>query len=419
MSNEASLRQKKKRMKRLKGFITGKSRRAKNKAKSASQTQTRDLAPEMLSENSSVAPDDASTVYDAELDASVMGKSVSSDRASIKSTVILDPVQVILLIMDPKTRRFELLQLEFDSSMAKVSDIYTQIPKAATEDVLQNAKYTAIIDAKGNELKSDNNLSDHIKGAGVVIAVSEGYEQTLSKCASMAVPILTNAKVNKMLISSGIKPEDLPKKPEKSVKASKTTDTMTDNEAKTLEPVTEKKVETVKAKEEEKVQEEVKKEVKEVETNNDESKGYFFLGLLFALALHLFYRAHCNAKSPLQTGSTLPIGKYRHSCGLTGSFPFSFCEPKSALMEDNGILTIFEGDEAVFTLQGKVCGADEEDCIDGAVVAEDGTLLIGGEPAKSQTKPTTELTPFPFSDDVVYKVGMKAILIDNLQKIKK
>ena len=88
-------------------------------------------------------------------------------------------------------------------------------------------------------------------------------------------------------------------------------------------------------------------------------------------------------------------------------------------MEENGILTIFHGDEAVFSLHGKVCEADGEDCIDGAVVAEDGTLLIGGEPAKSQTKPTIEMVPFPFSDEVDYKTGIKAAILSNLQKIQK
>ena len=194
MPNEASLRRKRKSFKRFRGLLKTRSKREKNKAKS------RALPAEVLSENSSVVgADDASTVYDAELDASVMGKSVTSNTASMKSVAILDPVQIILLIMDPETRRFELLQLEFDSSLAKVSDIYSQIPKAATEDVLQSAKYTAIIDAKGNELKSDANLSEYIQGAGVVIAVSESYKDTLAKCATMAVPILTNTKVNKMV----------------------------------------------------------------------------------------------------------------------------------------------------------------------------------------------------------------------------
>ena len=190
----APVRGRKKRgMKRLKGLITGKSRRDKKKARQAAAS---------VSEDNSVmdGPDDASTVYGAELDASVMGKSVSSASLSTaKSTIFADPVQVILLIMDPATRRFELLQLEFDSAMAKVSDIFKQIPSAATEEVLQNATYKAIISAKGEELKRDANLSDYVTDATVVIAVPESTDETLEKCAAMAVPILTNSKVHKMV----------------------------------------------------------------------------------------------------------------------------------------------------------------------------------------------------------------------------
>ena len=193
---------KKRGMKRLKGLITGKSRREKRKAKAAAAVAATSTAgnDENVVDN---VPDDqsmASTVYGAELDASVMGKSSSSASLSTaKSTIFADPVQVILLIMDPMTRRFELLQLEFDSAMAKVSDIFKQIPTAATEDVLQNATYKAIINAKGEELKQDSNLSDYVKGASVVIAVPESSEETLEKCAAMAVPILTNSKVHKMV----------------------------------------------------------------------------------------------------------------------------------------------------------------------------------------------------------------------------
>jgi hypothetical protein len=186
---------KKKGMKRLKGLITGKSRRQmKKNAQSQSQTS--------LPDNNSIPVDtidDSSTVYGAELD-SVMEKSTSSASLSTaKSTIFADPVQVILLIMDPDTRRFELLQLEFDSAMAKVSDIYKQIPTAATEEVLQKASYKAIITAKGEELKSDSNLSDYVTGAAVVIAVPESTDASLEKCATMAAPILTNSKVHKMV----------------------------------------------------------------------------------------------------------------------------------------------------------------------------------------------------------------------------
>ncbi len=179
-------------MKRLKGFITGSSRRERRRSKLLSNA-----------DNKVEGPDDASTLYGADLDASVAGdgRSVSSASmtAAVKQSTYSDPVQVILLIMDPATRRFELLQLEFDSSLSKVSDIYTQIPEAATEEILQKTTYKAIITPKGEELKSDTSLSEFAKGAVVVIAVPESTEESLEKCAAMAVPILTNSKVHKMV----------------------------------------------------------------------------------------------------------------------------------------------------------------------------------------------------------------------------
>lgn len=199
MSSELPIVAKKKKgsMRRLKGLITGKSRRDKKKAKHAASS-----VEDTESVLSMPLPDDASTVYGADFDAqsaSASGKSVSSAQSTAKSSTVADPVQIILLIMDPATRRFELLQLEFDSALAKVSDIYKQIPSAATEELLQKASYKAIITAKGVELDSDANLSDCVDGAAVVIAIPESSNESVQKCASMAIPILTNPKVNKMV----------------------------------------------------------------------------------------------------------------------------------------------------------------------------------------------------------------------------
>lgn len=184
MSTEPVVAKKKKGLKRLKGLITGKTRKEKK------------LASSRISD----LPDDSSTVYGAEIDASVAGTSVSSSAVSAaKNTAFADPVQIILLIMDPSTRRFELLQLEFDSAMAKVSDIFKQIPTAATEEVLQKSSYKTIITPKGDELNANANLADYFTGAAVVIAVPDSSEVDAQKCANMALPILTNSKVHKMV----------------------------------------------------------------------------------------------------------------------------------------------------------------------------------------------------------------------------
>lgn len=381
------VRGKKKRgMKRFKGLL--KSRRGK---KSSNQTSTSSIP--QASNTPYVAadvPDDNSTVYEAQLDASVMGgKSVSSASLSTaKSTIFTDPVQVILLIMDPATRRFELLQLEFDSAMAKVSDIYKQIPTAATEEVLQKASYKAVITPKGEELKRDANLSDYVKGAAIVIAVPENTTESLEKCASMAAPILTNSKVHKMLISSGVKPSDLPEKPKK-VKKSVVVPTETTTKEATAEPAT-----TAVAEE------------KEASTpTKKDSSNAFILGLLFAVFAHLLYKAHTNMATPLVPGSKLPVGKTRNSCGI-----MKCNSPITMTMGQEGNLDVFKDGELVYTLTGGVCAEDNKECTDGVVVQEDGTILIGGQAAKKIRMPSAELMPWPFPEDVVIKTGLKALI---------
>lgn len=394
-------RKKKGGMKRLKGFITGQSRREKKRAKDASKSEY---------------PDDASTLYGADLDASVAGDAKSVSSASIataaaKQPVYSDPVQIILLIMDPASRRFELLHLEFDSANSKVSDIFAQIPDSATEEVLQKATYRAVITPKGEELKSDSNLSEVAERVAVVIAVPESTEESLEKVASMAIPILTNPKVHKMLLSVGIKAEDLPKKPTKK-KVEKIVE-----EPKKEEPAQPPKLieETEPLKPIDEVPVEPLKNVDVKKADEDET-SYFVVGILFAIFAHLFFKAHMSISAPLVPGSTMALGKTKNSCGLLGSVPFFPCEPKSVSLGTDGIMQVFEGDELVYSLEGSVCGADSDDCVDGLVVAEDGTLVIGGETAKATMKPTTSLSPWPFSEEVLFNTGLRQKFMKNLKK---
>lgn len=77
-------------------------------------------------------------------------------------------------------------------------------------------------------------------------------------------------------------------------------------------------------------------------------------------------------------------------------------------MGKNGVLTIFDGDKTVCTLTGNVCDSKDKDCIDGLVITENGTLLIGGATAKASDKPTVPLSPWPFSQAFGFKSVAKA-----------
>lgn len=106
-------------------------------------------------------------------------------------------LKVVLLLMDPNSRRFELLQLEFDSDKALVSDVLTQIPAAVTEEVLKKQTYGAICGSDGKEMKSDVLLSEFCKGNDVLVAVPDGVPA--SECARLAKPILNDSKVISMV----------------------------------------------------------------------------------------------------------------------------------------------------------------------------------------------------------------------------
>ena len=77
--------------------------------------------------------------------------------------------------MDPHTRRFELLQLEFDSHTATVSDITDQIAISATEPSLQGQQFdkNGLVTLKGTTLESGKKVGAYVDAgcAAIVIAV--------------------------------------------------------------------------------------------------------------------------------------------------------------------------------------------------------------------------------------------------------
>ena len=197
-SNEVEKKKKifkSKSFKRIRGFLRGESRRkkaakaARNKASKASDNRS--------------AADDASTIYGVDVDdRSVVSKTEETKSAATTSLLAADKkksymLKVVLLLMDPKTRRFELLQLEFDSMKALVSDVLAQIPVSVTEDVLRKQTYTGICGADGVEMNSYKLLSKFCKGNEVLVAIPTNVPA--SECARLARPILGDDKVVAMV----------------------------------------------------------------------------------------------------------------------------------------------------------------------------------------------------------------------------
>jgi hypothetical protein len=106
-------------------------------------------------------------------------------------------LKVVLLLMDPETRRFELLQLEFDSFKALVSDVLAQIPISVTEDTLRKQHYIAIANQYGTEMIPSQLLSSFCKGNEVLVAIPSNVSTT--ECIRLARPILSDENVVAMV----------------------------------------------------------------------------------------------------------------------------------------------------------------------------------------------------------------------------
>jgi len=179
--------------KRIRGLLSGKSRRERkaqqnkaNNAASAPSTPT-------------TAGDEQSTVYNVDVeDRSVVTAPSTAEPSYAEKKAYM--LKVVLLLMDPETRRFELLQLEFDSLKALVSDVLAQIPVSVTEEPLRKQTYTGICGRDGKEMSPEKLLSSFCKGNDVLVAIPSSMPA--KECARLARPILGDEKVVSM-VSTG------------------------------------------------------------------------------------------------------------------------------------------------------------------------------------------------------------------------
>ena len=186
----------------IRGLLNGESRKDR-RVREEQEAKEKGVSPP--------APEtpEAETVYQVDVDDRTI--SVMSGDTTKNTTTTADKaaegflsggkqsymLKVVLLLMDPETRRFELLQLEFDSDKALVSDVLTQIPVAVTEEVLKKQSYVGICGSVGTEMNAEILLSEFCKGNDVLVAVPDGV--AASECARLARPILNDEKVINMV----------------------------------------------------------------------------------------------------------------------------------------------------------------------------------------------------------------------------
>jgi hypothetical protein len=261
-----------------------------------------------------------------------------------------DPFATVLLLMDPTTRRFELLQLEFETKNATVADILQQIPIAATEECLRTQSFNCVYDMDGNEYDDGKPLSECGKSNPVVITVPKTYTKGALHAANMAKPILSEPKVQEMLSSL--------------------------NEMTAVAP----SQNTISA----------------PVTKSSRLSSLIIMGAAAVYAAYLVAKFQTEITKPLGVGSTLAPGAWKSRCGLVQAD----CKPAYIEMGIDGTLQIVENEGVTFSLIGNVCEEEDESCVPGAEIFEDGTLKIGGVPAKLVMKSQTSLNPWPFDEGI-------------------
>lgn len=307
---------------------------------------------------------DEETVYDAQFDAT----SKVSSIVDTVNTPLSDPVHVILLLMDPSTRRFEILQLEFDSGNAKVKDIFDQIPISATEASLKIQSYSRLCNLKGEELDVNLDLKNYIESAGIVIAVPTGATEPSSTLARMATPILTNPKVHSMLISSGLNIADLP-----------------DEKQKLPSPIKEVRssIETPSS---------IPSEASSQPLKKKSSSGWLSVMAFLVIMVHLTLKVHIHYTATFKPGDTLSSGRSRGQCGLLRFSSKHECTPSSIVMSEDGVLRVTKGDKVALEAVGPE-GSD-------LTISDDGKILIGGKKPKIVKSDGDLLKNWPFSSGV-------------------
>jgi hypothetical protein len=130
---------------------------------------------------------------------------LSASQVSIASPVALvEPYKIFLLLILPKSKIFEIIQVLYSPSNTTVRNLLDMIPINATEPALGSQEYSSLCRPKdGIPIKPSILASSQDKdNAGIVrgemlVAIPKGYSGSL--CARISTPILSNPKVRKLL----------------------------------------------------------------------------------------------------------------------------------------------------------------------------------------------------------------------------
>eukprot|EP00934_Nitzschia_sp_Nitz4_P005092 Nitzschia sp. Nitz4//scaffold13_size275219//243346//244823//NITZ4_000922-RA/size275219-augustus-gene-0.242-mRNA-1//1//CDS//3329536158//5082//frame0 len=309
-------------------------------------------------------------------------------------------LQLVLLIMEPTNRKFELLQLDFESDRARVCDVLAQIPRSATAAPVRRQQYQGVLRPESATLFTDHTrLMDFCQPKQVLLALPNQLD--IRKCMSLSRPILTDPKVHRMLRNNGF---DLP-----ALKRPPPMDPPRAVRRLVLPPST----------------------PPEPVTNYDTT---FRLYRLFTIAIAisiLLQTIHTYLSSPMEVGLRLPLNAWRSKCGIlpylpdmrvpkyvdgkwsVDVIPLQTCVESTMEVNEDGTVSVYGPDKQLdYLFIGGSC-ENHLSCEDGFLLTEQGTLWMGDTRVRSVRRyraSAPPLSPWPFTQ--MPKVRVKDFLLN-------
>ncbi|KAL7570168.1 hypothetical protein ACA910_020006 [Epithemia clementina (nom. ined.)] len=372
-----------------------------------------------------VVHDDISTIYDVTVDerSGITGSPMRSPRKNNNNYNSQQEgdaddnnskfffLRMILLLMDIASRRFELLQLEFDSDKALVSDILEQVPESVTVQSLRGQTFDGIITVDGEEKPMGQRLAEFCTGNDILVAIP--HQTSSREAARLAKQILSNPKIASMLISSGI---DVPQWAHDAIANREIVFPDVSGED-----------------EEEKGPAFMKYDPDLTKRPVRWGGSLLFAAIVLAMVATAVSYAHKIITMPIQPGQVVSPGVVLSKCGLLHHFSKD-CD-RAYLEVHSGKVLYYKGKELEWVIHGPICREDQiqgKACRGGLEFRNDLTLWLGGKPIKwllgrqsstSSSETTTggatkanhteHLTPWPFS--VPPKIKSWEVAADQLE----
>jgi hypothetical protein len=118
---------------------------------------------------------------------------------------LVGPLEIVLVLVDPQSLRFELLQLEFETpQLSKVSECLEQVKDIVTESALKSLEFHSVLDRNGNSFPAKVGLGKALtcrrRGKDILVGISKGI--SADEAGRLARPILGDTKVMEMVRST-------------------------------------------------------------------------------------------------------------------------------------------------------------------------------------------------------------------------